>query len=125
MGATKQAAQKRFVTKDSDWQTLLQEAFRAHSLRPVYRPREAFGPGRAARGPCTPARPQVLELALREALLLGHNYIGTEHLLLGVLDEEDGLGARTLAGLGVTRERAMEWLVPALKRLAEAKHQAG
>ena len=62
---------------------------------------------------------------MREALLLGHNYIGTEHLLLGVLDEGDGLGARTLTGLGVTRERAMEWLVPALKRLAEAKHQAG
>jgi hypothetical protein len=42
-----------------------------------------------------------------------------------VLDEEDGLGARTLAGLGVTRERTMEWLVPPLKRLAEAIHQAG
>jgi ATP-dependent Clp protease ATP-binding subunit ClpA len=67
-----------------------------------------------------PAR-KVLELALREALLLGHNYIGTEHLLLGVLDEEDGLGARTLTDLGVTREAAGQWLVPELQRMAEAK----
>ena len=71
--------------------------------------------------PFTQPAKKVLELALREALLLGHNYIGTEHLLLGLLDEEDGLGARTLSDLGVTREAAERWLVPELKRLAEAK----
>src|SRR6204780_598402 len=65
-----------------------------------------------------------LELALREALLLGHNYIGTEPLLLGVLEEDDGLGARALTGLGITRERTLEWLVPELKRLLEQR-QAG
>ena len=63
----------------------------------------------------------MLELALREALLLGHNYIGTEHLLLGLLDEEESLGGGTLTGLGVTKERAREWLVPVLKRMAAAK----
>ena len=71
--------------------------------------------------PFTPRAKKVLELALREALLLGHNYIGTEHLLLGLLDEENGLGARTLSDLGVTREAAEQWLVPELQRLAEAK----
>ena len=48
--------------------------------------------------PFTPRANKVLKLALREALQLGHNYIGTEHVLLGVLAEEDGIGARTLTG---------------------------
>ena len=74
--------------------------------------------------PFTPRATKVLELALREALLLGHNYIGTEHLLLGVLEEEDGRGARALTGLGITRERTLEWLVPELNRLL-AQRQAG
>jgi len=49
---------------------------------------------------------QVVVLAQQEARDLGHNYIGTEHLLLGLLREEDGLGARTLASAGVTLEDA-------------------
>jgi ATP-dependent Clp protease ATP-binding subunit ClpA len=48
-----------------------------------------------------PAR-QVVVLAQDEARALGHGYIGTEHLLLGILREEDGLGARVLRSLGVT-----------------------
>jgi ATP-dependent Clp protease ATP-binding subunit ClpC len=75
--------------------------------------------------PFTPRAKKVLELALREALLFGHNYIGTEHLLLGLLDEEESLGDSTLADLGVTRERVREWLVPELEQLAEAKRRAG
>ncbi|SRR5208282_3071518 len=75
--------------------------------------------------PFTPRAKKVLNLALREALQLGHNYIGTEHILLGVLAEDDGIGARTLTGLGVTKERVREWLVPVLEQLAEAKRQAG
>jgi hypothetical protein len=67
----------------------------------------------------------ALEFALREALGLGHNYIGTEHLLLGVIDEEEARGGGTLAGLGITKERAREWLVPELERLAEEKRRAG
>jgi ATP-dependent Clp protease ATP-binding subunit ClpA len=46
--------------------------------------------------PFTPRAKKVLELGLREALRLGHNYIGTEHLLLGLIREGDGLGARLL-----------------------------
>ena len=75
--------------------------------------------------PFTPRAKKVLELALREALLFGHNYIGTEHLLLGLLDDEESLGGSTLTDLGVTRERAREWLVPVLEQLAEAKRRAG
>ena len=74
--------------------------------------------------PFAPRAKKVLELALREALTLGHNYIGTEHILLGVLEEE-GLGGSTLSGLGITKERAREWLIPELERLAEAKRLAG
>ena len=58
-------------------------------------------------------------------LTLGHNYIGTEHILLGVLEEEESLGDSTLTGLGITKERAREWLIPELERLAEAKRRAG
>jgi hypothetical protein len=75
--------------------------------------------------PFTPRAKKVLELALREALLFGHNYIGTEHLLLGLLDDEESLGGGTLTGLGITKERAREWLIPELERLAEAKRRAG
>ena len=64
---------------------------------------------------------KVLELTLREALALGHNYIGTEHILLGLLEEEESLGGGTLTGLGITKERALAWLVPVLEQMAAAK----
>ncbi len=50
----------------------------------------------------------VLVFAQEEARLLHHNYIGTEHILLGLLDEEDGLAARALGEVGVTLEGARE-----------------
>jgi ATP-dependent Clp protease ATP-binding subunit ClpA len=64
--------------------------------------------------PFTPRAKQVLEYALREALQLGHNYIGTEHLLLGVIREGEGVGAKVLAGSGVelteVRDRVLDTL---------------
>jgi Clp amino terminal domain, pathogenicity island component len=75
--------------------------------------------------PFAPRSKKVLELALREALLLLHNYIGTEHLLLGLLDEEEALGGGPLTGLDLTKERAREWLVPVLTQIGEAKRQGG
>jgi ATP-dependent Clp protease ATP-binding subunit ClpA len=51
--------------------------------------------------PFTPRAKKVIELAGREANDLGHNYVGTEHLLLGLIREGDGVAARTLAKLGV------------------------
>ena len=50
--------------------------------------------------PFTPRAKKVLELGLREALSLGHNYIGTEHLLLGLARENDGVGCRILLDFG-------------------------
>ena len=79
----------------------------------------------SGRIPFTSRAKKVLELALREALLFGHNYIGTEHILLGLLEEEESLGGGTLAGLGITKERARDWLVPVLEQIAAAKRQGG
>jgi ATP-dependent Clp protease ATP-binding subunit ClpC len=68
--------------------------------------------GTPGRIPFTPQAKRVLELALREALGLGRNNIGTEHVLLGLLRLERGIGARVLTGLGAgydqVRERVAE-----------------
>jgi len=182
MGVTKQAAQKRFVPRASDWGDLLsgafppdpvkfsrftdrarravisarQEAIRRRNDRVLpehlvlgllheqeglaARTVAALGvspeAARAALGATLPAAMpdevtpghvpfdsramKVLELTLREALALGHNYIGTEHILLGLLEEEENVGGGPLAGLGITKERARDWLVPVLERMAEA-----
>ena len=66
--------------------------------------------------PFTPRAKKVLELSLREALQLSHNYIGTEHILLGLIREGEGVAAQVLVKLGgnlaVVREKVIE-LVPA------------
>jgi ATP-dependent Clp protease ATP-binding subunit ClpA len=74
------------------------EAVRA-KVAELSEPRPA--PTKAKQPPFTPQAKKVLELSLREALELGHHYIGTEHLLLGLTRENDGLAARVLADLGV------------------------
>jgi predicted nucleotide-binding protein len=58
--------------------------------------------------PFTPRAKKVLELSLREALQLGHNYIGTEHILLGLIREGEGVAAQVLTsrGAGLARVRA-------------------
>jgi ATP-dependent Clp protease ATP-binding subunit ClpC len=58
--------------------------------------------------PFTPRAKKVLELALREALSLGHNYIGTEHILLGLVRENEGVAARILNDLDVDADRARQ-----------------
>ena len=67
--------------------------------------------------PFTPRAKKVLELALREALQLGHSYIGTEHLLLGVVREGEGVGAQVLISLGAdlsaVRQRVIRLLAEA------------
>lgn len=66
------------------------------------------------RPPFTPRAKKVLELSLSEALMLSHNYIGTEHLLLGLIREGEGVGAQLLvrhgASLAQTRQRVLELL---------------
>jgi len=58
--------------------------------------------------PFTPRAKKALELAAEEARNLGHNYIGTEHILLGLLREEEGLAAQVLYGMGVDLEKVRE-----------------
>jgi len=58
--------------------------------------------------PFTPRAKRVLELAIEEARLLGHNYVGTEHLLLGLIREGEGVAAQVLSELGVDRKRVRE-----------------
>ncbi|MFE7384775.1 Clp protease N-terminal domain-containing protein [Streptomyces zhihengii] len=64
---------------------------------------------------------KVLELTFREALRLGHNYIGTEHILLALLEAEDGSGP--LATLGVGKEAADQWVTDTLAVFLAARQQ--
>jgi ATP-dependent Clp protease ATP-binding subunit ClpC len=73
--------------------------------------KEVIGQGeRAPSGhiPFTPRAKKVLELSLREALKLGHNYIGTEHILLGLIREGEGVAAQVLVQLGADLSRVRE-----------------
>ncbi len=65
--------------------------------------------------PFTPRAKKILELSLREALSLGHNYIGPEHILLGLVRENEGVGSRVLNDFDADSEKirnAMEQLLP-------------
>jgi Clp amino terminal domain, pathogenicity island component len=64
----------------------------------------------------TPDAKRVIELAIDEARLLGHHYIGTEHLLLGLVRVRDGVAGGVLESFGVTRERAGAAVLEALER---------
>jgi hypothetical protein len=64
--------------------------------------------------PFTPRAKTVLELALREALGLGHNYIGTEHILLGIVRENDGVAMRILLDFGADSEKIRNEVIGAL-----------
>ena len=64
--------------------------------------------------PFTPRAKKALELALRESKLLGHDYIGTEHILLGLVREGEGVAARVLAGLGADLNRVRQQVIQLL-----------
>ena len=64
--------------------------------------------------PFTPRAKRVFELSLREALQLGHNYIGTEHLLLGLLKEGEGVAAQVLTKLGADLTQVRETVIQLL-----------
>ncbi len=74
--------------------------------------------------PFTPRAKKVLELSLREALQLGHNYIGTEHILLGLIREGEGVAAQVLAKLGADLDRVRNQVVQLLTGAAGAKEVA-
>ncbi len=78
---------------------------------------ETIGPaGSATTGspPFTPRAKKVLELSLREALQLGHNYIGTEHMLLGLVREGEGVAAQVLTQLGADLSRVRQQVIQLL-----------
>ena len=75
---------------------------------------EIIGEGQQAPSghiPFTPRAKKVLELSLREALQLGHNYIGTEHILLGLIREGEGVAAQVLGKLGADLNRVRQQVI--------------
>jgi hypothetical protein len=72
--------------------------------------------------PYDPAAQQVLELTFKEALRLGHNYIGTEHILLALLEQESGDGV--LAGLGISKRATDDKINTALAAVVAERKQA-
>ncbi|GIU88932.1 MAG: hypothetical protein KatS3mg010_0031 [Acidimicrobiia bacterium] len=75
--------------------------------------------------PFTPRAKKVLELSLREALQLGHNYIGTEHILLGLIREGEGVAAQVLVKLGADLSRVRQQVIQLLSGYAGGKETAG
>ena len=82
---------------------------------------EIIGQGQSAPTghiPFTPRAKKVLELSLREALQLGHNYIGTEHILLGLIREGEGVAAQVLVKLGADLARVRQQVTQLLSAYA-------
>ncbi len=75
--------------------------------------------------PFTPRAKRVLELSLEEARQLGHNYIGTEHLLLGLIREGEGVAARVLENLGVDLSKVRTQVIRMLGETAEVSSSSG
>ena len=88
---------------------------------------EIIGQGQQAPSghiPFTPRAKKVLELSLREALQLGHNYIGTEHILLGLIREGEGVAAQVLVKLGADLNRVRQQVIQLLSGY-QGKETAG
>jgi Clp amino terminal domain, pathogenicity island component len=78
---------------------------------------EIIGQGQQAPSghiPFTPRAKKIMELSLRESLQLGHNYIGTEHILLGLIREGDGVAAQVLVKLGADLNRVRQQVIQLL-----------
>jgi ATP-dependent Clp protease ATP-binding subunit ClpA len=71
--------------------------------------------------PFTPRAKKVMELSLREALQLGHDYIGTEHILLGLIREGDGVAAQVLIRLGADLNRVRQQVIAVLYQSKEPR----
>jgi ATP-dependent Clp protease ATP-binding subunit ClpC len=75
--------------------------------------------------PFTPRAKKVLELSLREALQLGHNYIGTEHMLLGLVREGEGVAAQVLISLGADLAKVRQQVIQLLSGYQGGKESSG
>ena len=74
--------------------------------------------------PFTPRAKKVLELSLRESVQLGHDYIGTEHILLGLIREGDGVAAQVLVKLGADRNRVRQQVIQLISTWQEQPGEA-
>ena len=89
---------------------------------------EIIGQGQTAPAghiPFTPRAKKVLELSLREALQLGHNYIGTEHILLGLIREGEGVAAQVLQKLGADLNKVRQQVIQLLSGYAGGESGSG
>jgi ATP-dependent Clp protease ATP-binding subunit ClpC len=89
---------------------------------------EIVGQGHAAPTghiPFTPRSKKVLELSLREALQLGHNYIGTEHILLGLVREGEGVATQVLVQLGANLSGVRETVIQLMSGWTESAASSG
>src|SRR5438309_7826935 len=89
---------------------------------------ETIGPaGSSTTGspPFTPRAKKVLELSLREALQLGHNYIGTEHILLGLIREGEGVAAQVLVKLGADLNKVRAQVIALLQGYQGGPKESG
>ncbi|MFG1639354.1 Clp protease N-terminal domain-containing protein [Amycolatopsis sp. NPDC049252] len=97
------------------------------TLETVQEAAEARLPERAEEAPSpmpfSPGGKKALELTLREGLRLGHNYIGTEHILLALLEQREGAGFEVLDGLGIKKDKAEEKIVAVLTEILAARGQ--
>jgi len=75
--------------------------------------------------PFTPRAKKVLELSLREALQLGHNYIGTEHILLGLIREGEGVAAQVLVKLGADLNKVRAQVIALLQGYQSGQKEGG
>jgi ATP-dependent Clp protease ATP-binding subunit ClpC len=75
--------------------------------------------------PFTPRAKKVMELSLRESRQLGHNYIGTEHILLGLISEGEGVAAQVLTSLGAEHDRVKEQATQLLAEYQRRKSAGG
>ena len=75
--------------------------------------------------PFTPRSKKVLELSLREALQLGHNYIGTEHILLGLIREGEGVATQVLVNLGANLINVRETVIQLMSGWTESAASSG
>jgi len=81
------------------------------------------GPGQTTGMAYTPRAKKVIELSIDEARKLGHNYVGTEHILLGLIREGEGVAARVLANLGVSLNKARQQVLQLLGGDSSESHQ--
>jgi ATP-dependent Clp protease ATP-binding subunit ClpC len=83
------------------------------------------GSGSTGSPPFTPRAKKVLELSLREALQMGHNYIGTEHMLLGLVREGEGVAAQVLIELGAELPRVRQTVIQLLSGYPASEGRQG